>query len=139
MIYHLKKKYMKCYTFLIMQSKENIEFIVKMAKLDGFLNQLKISEDEFEKIIIGCAGKIDPPLTPDRKGALAKIEHLTGMTHEFKQQRLEELLSARMTDIHEYAGLFEKVRDQGTVCVLGNEAKIKKSSAHFDSMVKVFH
>jgi hypothetical protein len=61
------------------------------------------------------------------------------MTHEFKQQRLEELFSTRMTDIHEYAGLFEKVRDQGAVCVLGNEAKIKKSSAHFDSMVKVFH
>ena len=47
------------------------------------------------------------------------------MTHEFKQRRLEELLSTRMSDIREYAGLFEKVRDQGTVCALGNEGKIK--------------
>jgi len=48
-------------------------------------------------------------------------------------------LSTRMSDIREYAGLFEKIRDHGTVCVLGNEGKIKKSSAHFKNLVKVFH
>ena len=61
------------------------------------------------------------------------------MTHEFKQRRLEELLSTRLSDIREYAGLFEKVRDQGTVCALGNEGKIKQSSSHFENLVKVFH
>jgi Zn-dependent M16 (insulinase) family peptidase len=104
-----------------------------------FLSQLEIPKEEFEKIVIGCAGKIDPPLTPDRKGSIAKIEHLTGMNHELKQQRLEELLSTRMTDIREYASIFEKVRDEGTVCALGNEAKIKKSSSHFKNLIKVFH
>jgi Zn-dependent M16 (insulinase) family peptidase len=104
-----------------------------------FLSQLEIPENEFEKIVIGCAGKIDPPLTPDRKGSIAKIEHLTGMSHEFKQQRLEELLSTRMNDIRDYASVFEKVRDKGTVCALGNEAKIKKSSSHFKNLIKVFH
>jgi Zn-dependent M16 (insulinase) family peptidase len=104
-----------------------------------FLSQLEIPEEEFEKIVIGCAGKIDPPLTPDRKGSLAKTEHLTGLTHEFKQRRLEELLSTRMADIREYAGIFETIRDQGKVCALGNEGKIKKSSSHFKSLVKVFH
>jgi Zn-dependent M16 (insulinase) family peptidase len=107
--------------------------------IPGFLSQLEIQKEEFEKIVIGCAGKIDPPLTPDRKGSIAKIEHLTGMNHEFKQQRLEELLSTQMTDIREYASIFEKVRDEGTVCALGNEAKIKKSSSHFKNLIKVFH
>jgi len=104
-----------------------------------FLSQLEIPADEFEKIVIGCAGKIDPPLTPDRKGALAKTEHLTGLTQELKQQRLEELLSTQMTDIRGYAPIFEKIRDQGTICALGNEGKIKKSSSHFKNLVKVFH
>jgi hypothetical protein len=116
-----------------------VETLQVYDDIPEFLDQLKIPEEEFEKIIIGCAGKIDPPLTPDRKGSLAKIEHLTGMTHEFRQRRLEELLSTRMTDIREYAPMFEKVRDQGTVCALGNEAKIKKSSSHFKNLVKVFH
>ena len=89
--------------------------------------------------MIGCAGKIDPPLTPDRKGSLAKIEYLTGLTQEFKQRRLEELLATRREDVRQYAGLFETVRDRGTVCALGNENKIKKASSHFKSLVKVFH
>jgi len=32
---------------------------------------------------------------------------------------------------------FEKVRDEGTVCALGNEAKIKQSSSCFKNLVKV--
>jgi presequence protease len=116
-----------------------VETLQVYDDIPEFLSQLEIPEAEFEKVVIGCAGKIDPPLTPDRKGSLAKIEHLTGMTHEFKQRRLEELLSTRLSDIREYAGLFEKVRDQGTVCALGNEGKIKQSSSHFENLVKVFH
>ena len=106
--------------------------------IPGFLSHLDIPEEEFEKIVIGCAGKIDPPLSPDRKGSLSKTEYLAGMTHEFKQQRLEELMSTRLSDIRDYAGLFEQVRDQGTVCALGNESKIKKAASHFENQVKVF-
>ncbi|MEE8205466.1 MAG: insulinase family protein [Nitrospinaceae bacterium] len=116
-----------------------VETLQVYDDIPEFLSQLEIPEEEFEQIVIGCAGKIDPPLTPDRKGSLAKIEYLTGMTQEFKQRRLEELLSTRLSDIREYAGLFEKVRDQGAVCALGNEDKIKKSSSHFENLVKVFH
>ncbi|MEE8260569.1 MAG: insulinase family protein [Nitrospinaceae bacterium] len=116
-----------------------VETLEVYDDIPEFLSQLEIPREEFEKIVIGCAGKIDPPLSPDRKGSLAKIEYLTGMTHEFKQRRLEELLSTRMSDIREYAPVFEKVRDQGTVCALGNEGKIKKSSSHFKNLIKVFH
>ena len=116
-----------------------VETLQVYDDIPEFLHQLDIPEEEFEKIVIGCAGKLDPPLTPDRKGALAKIEHLTGLTQEFKQRRLEELLSTRLDDVREYAGLFETIRDKGTVCALGNESKIKKSASHFGKLVKVFH
>ena len=116
-----------------------VETLQVYDDIPEFLHQLEMSGDEFEKIVIGCAGKLDPPLTPDRKGSLAKIEHLTGMTHEFKQRRFEELLSTRLDDIREYAGLFETIRDKGSVCALGNESKIKNSASHFGHLVKVFH
>jgi Zn-dependent M16 (insulinase) family peptidase len=116
-----------------------VETLQVYDEIPEFLRQLEISEEEFEQIVIGCAGKVDPPLTPDRKGSISKVEHLTGITREFKEQRLEELLSTGLNDIREYAGLFEKVRDEGTVCALGNEAKIKQSSSHFKNLVKVFH
>jgi Zn-dependent M16 (insulinase) family peptidase len=108
-------------------------------EIPDFLSQLDISKEEFEKIVIGCAGKLDPPLTPDRKGSIAKIEYLTGMTQEFKQRRLDELLSTRLDDVRAYAPVFEKVRDYGHVCALGNEGKIKKSASDFENLVKVFH
>ncbi len=116
-----------------------VETLSVYDEIADFLNQLEMPADELEKIIIGTAGKLDPPLTSDRKGSIAKIEHLTGLTQEFKQRRVEELLSTRLDDVREYAGWFEKVRDQGTVCALGNEGKIKKSASHFDNLVKVFH
>ena len=116
-----------------------VETLQVYDDIPEFLNQLEIPEEEFEKIVIGCAGKLDPPLTPDRKGSLAKIEYLTGVTHEFKLRRLEELLATRLEDVRDYAGLFETIRDQGTVCALGNESKIKKASSHFKNLIKVFH
>lgn len=115
-----------------------VETLQAYDEIPEFLNQLDIPEEEFEKIVIGCAGKFDPPLTPDRKGSLAKIEYLTGLTQESKQRRLEELLSTRLGDVRQFSGAFEKVRDEGTVCALGNEGKINKSASHFQNLVKVF-
>ena len=83
-------------------------------------------------------GKLDPPLTADRKGSVSMVEHLTGITHDFKQQRRDELLSTRLDDIKAYADLFQKIKDTGHICVLGNEEKINKSKDIFDSTVKVF-
>jgi hypothetical protein len=90
-------------------------------------------------MIIGCVGKMDPPLTPDRKGSASMIDHLTGRTHELKQQYREELLSTSLEDLKGYAPLFEKIRDAGNVCALGNEDKLKKSKSVFGQLVKVFN
>ena len=67
------------------------------------------------------------------------IDHLTGRTHEMKQKIREELLSTRLGDLKDYAPLFEKIRDGGHVCALGNEDKLKKSKSVFSELVKVFH
>ena len=82
---------------------------------------------------------MDPPLTPDLKGKASMIDHLTGRTHEMKQKLREELLSTQLGDLKGYAPLFEKIRDEGHVCALGNEDKLKKSKSTFSQLVKVFH
>ena len=108
-------------------------------EITDFLNQLDLPSEELTKIIIGCVGKMDPPLTPDRKGSSSLIDHLTGRTHEMKQKYREELLSTRLEDIKSYAPLFEKIKDNGNVCALGNEDKLKKSKSAFRELVKVFN
>jgi presequence protease len=104
-----------------------------------FLCNLDLSSEELTKIIIGCVGKMNPPLTSDRKGSASMIDHLTGRTHELRQKFREELLSTQLEDLKGYAPLFEKIRDGGNVCALGNEDKLKKSKSVFGELVKVFH
>ena len=76
--------------------------------------------------------------TPDRKGSISMAETLTSVTHEFKQKVREELLSTKLEDVKEFAGLFQKIKETGAVCVLGNEEKIKNTQNVFDHMIKVF-
>ena len=103
-----------------------------------FLEHTDFSSEEITKFIIGCVGHLDPPLTPDRKGMLSMMEHLTDMTLEIKQKRRNELLSTTLQDLKNYAPLFRKIKDTGKICVLGNEEKIKKSKSIFDQTVKIF-
>jgi len=48
------------------------------------------------------------------------------------------LLSTKLEDVKEFSGLFQKIKETGAVCVLGNEEKIKNNKQVFDHMVKVF-
>ena len=107
-------------------------------QIGDYLETLDISDKELTKILIGCVGRLDPPMTADRKGSVSMVEYLTGKTYELKQKRRDELLSTRLDDIKSFAGLFRKIKESGNVCVLGNEEKIKKSKNRFDHLVKVF-
>ncbi len=127
------------YSLLSYRDPNLVETLAVYDEIADFLHHLELSSDELTKIIIGCVGKMDPPLTPDLKGKVSMIDHLTGRTHEMKQKLREELLSTRLGDLKNYAPLFEKIRDGGHVCALGNEDKLKKSKSVFGELVKVFH
>lgn len=107
-------------------------------EIPDFLKNLDFPPEEMTRFIIGCVGHLDPPLTPDRKGMFAMTEHLLGITPEIKQKRRDELLSTTLQDLNGYAPLFEKVREVGKICVLGNEERIMKSKSMFDHTVKIF-
>ena len=107
-------------------------------QIADYLENLDISDKELTKILIGCVGRLDPPLSADRKGSVSMVEYLTGKTYELKQKRRDELLSTCLKDIKSYSFLFRKIKESGYVCVLGNEEKIKQAKKRFDHLVKVF-
>jgi len=118
----------------------NLEETLKAYdRVCDFLATLDLSKEELTKNIIGCVGRLDPPLSADRKGNIAMIEQLTGKTYEMKQQRRDELLSTTLEDLRGFAPLFEKIRDNGKICVLGGEEKIKASEPLFDQVEKLIH
>jgi Zn-dependent M16 (insulinase) family peptidase len=116
--------------------KETLDIYDRTA---DHLAHLDLTGDELKKVIIGCIGSLDPPLTPDRKGSVSMIEHLTGKDWDLKQKHRQQLLGTTLKDIRKLAGLFETLRDSGTVCVLGNEEKLKQSKALFDELSPLFH
>jgi len=107
-------------------------------QIADYIENFNVSEKELTKILIGCVGRLDPPMTADRKGSASMVEYLTGKTYELKQKRRDELLSTRLEDIKSFAVLFRKIKESGNICVLGNDEKIKKSKNRFDHLVKVF-
>jgi len=108
-------------------------------EIADFVANLDLPDEELQKLIIGCMGKLDPPLTPDRRGSISMVDHLTGRTYAMKQKFREELLSTKLEDLKAYAGLFVKIKESGNVCVLGNEEKIKKSKPLFNELVNIFN
>ena len=59
-------------------------------QIGDYLETLDISDKELTKILIGCVGRLDPPMTADRKGSVSMVEYLTGKTYELKQKRRDE-------------------------------------------------
>jgi Zn-dependent M16 (insulinase) family peptidase len=108
-------------------------------QIADFVGNLDLPDEELQKLIIGCMGKLDPPLTPDRRGSISLVDHLTGRTYAMKQKFRKELLSTRLEDLKAFAGLFLKIKESGNVCVLGNEEKIKKSKPLFNELVNIFN
>ena len=103
-----------------------------------FIHKYELPDEELTKFIIGCVGRLDPPLTPDRKGSISMIDYLTGMTYEQRQLRREQVMGTTVDDVRSFAELFQQIRDRGNICVLGNEEKIKESEGLFNHLVNVF-
>ncbi|PIR01664.1 MAG: peptidase M16 [Nitrospinae bacterium CG11_big_fil_rev_8_21_14_0_20_45_15] len=125
------------YSFVSYRDPNLEETLKAYDETAQFLSKLDLSKEELTKTIIGCVGRLDPPLSADRKGSIAMVEQLTGKTYELKQQRREELLSTTLEDLRRFAPLFEQIRDKGKICVIGGEDKIKKSESLFGRLEKL--
>ena len=91
------------------------------------LQQLSLSREEVEKAIIGVIGDMDTYQLPDVKGYSSTLRYLTGETDELRQQRREQVLSARVEDFQKLGEALEEIRKRGSVVVLGGGDAIEKS------------
>ena len=107
-------------------------------RVPEFIRNFDCSRREMDKYIIGVISALDYPLTPERKGATADEDYITGFTQEDRQQIRDEVLSTRVEDIRAFADMVEAVMQQEHFCVFGNEAKLKESQELFDRLTPLF-
>ncbi|TDT63287.1 insulinase family protein [Fonticella tunisiensis] len=103
-----------------------------------YLLNFDASEREMTKYIIGTFSGIDYPLTPAMKGQRSTINYIRQLTQEDIQREREEVLNTKKEDIKGFAKLVKDAMEQGYICVLGNEDKIKLNKDLFNNLVTVF-
>lgn len=107
-------------------------------RVPEFIRFFDCKRREMEKYIIGDISRLDYPLTPEKQGALADDDLITGFTQEDRQQIRDEVLSTKIDDIRAYADMVEAIMARNHLCVFGNEVKLREAEALFDRLTPVF-
>ncbi len=100
------------------------EKIATLAVDDTILNQL----------IIGTYGNFTPHQGPAAQGASARNDFLSGITNEFRQQRIEEIIKTSNNDLKAFAPYFENFRRSPIRTTIGNKEKIMATDGLFEKI-----
>ncbi len=114
--------------------KETLE---TYAKTKEFLQNFNADEKGMTRFIIGTIAEMDSPMTPSQKGGQA-IQYFYDKTSrdDLAKERLEVLTTTR-DDIKNMQKMVEDIIAQKTICVYGNEEKIKANKDLFGSVVSI--
>lgn len=99
-----------------------------------FVKNFTANERDITKNIIGTISTLDIPLTPQAKGSRSLSILLSGLTYEDLKREREEIINITQEDIRSLSGLIRAVLDEGNICVIGNESKIKENSDMFNEV-----
>ncbi len=97
----------------------------------AYIKELKLSQRELEKYIIGTISSKDVPLSLAMKGEVADNLYFSKVSDFDKQKEREEILATNQASLKEFEKMLEDVLKQKVLCVLGNEEIVKKESHHF--------
>lgn len=92
-----------------------------------YLRELKLSEDELNKAVVGAIGELDTHLLPDAKGHTSLRRHLTGQDDVFRQQLREQILATTARDFTVFADALDHLARQGRVVVMGGETALNQA------------
>jgi Zn-dependent M16 (insulinase) family peptidase len=102
-----------------------------------FLRELKLTEDELTKAIIGAIGNLDAFQLPDAKGFTSMARYLTGETEAELQKFRDEILSMGEASFKAFADALEQVNQHGLITVLGSEEAIRKANTARGNFLQV--
>ena len=103
-----------------------------------YLKNFAASDRDMLKYIIGTISDMDIPLTPSMAGQRSFTAYLTGVTEERILKERGEVLSCTVEDIRGLADYIRAILDEEAICVLGNEALLKKEKSLFEHLEPLF-
>ncbi|PKN79488.1 MAG: peptidase M16 [Candidatus Cloacimonetes bacterium HGW-Cloacimonetes-1] len=103
-----------------------------------FVRGFDCSAKDLEKYIIGTISELDMPMSPERKGAIADDDYITGFTQADRQQIRTEILSTKLEDIRSYADMIESIMGNHHISVFGNETRLQEAKDLLAQITPVF-
>jgi presequence protease len=101
------------------------------------LKSFKMDESIFTSIKIGAYSSFDPLLSPYSKGKKSRDDLMCGITQEFLEKTICEILNTTQDDIRNTAGCFDKFTNTAFVSAIGNAEKIKKDAGLFSELIEI--
>ena len=107
------------------------------AAIPTILSNLSLSPRAMEQLIIGAYGSYDPHQSSAARGATARNEYLSGITHESKLQHLREIIATRPEDLQQFAEPFAEMLSKSHRAVIGNRSKIERDRQLFSQLTEL--
>lgn len=115
--------------------RETLEVYEKCA---DYLRSFAASDRDMVKYIIGTISDMDIPLSPYMAGNRSMIAYFTGTTEAQIKREREEVLNCNVEEIKRLADYVEAIMAEDAICVLGNEALIRKEASLFKNVEPLF-
>jgi Zn-dependent M16 (insulinase) family peptidase len=93
-----------------------------------FLRDLRLSQEELVKSIIGAIGVLDAYQLPDAKGFTSLTRYLTGMNDDLLQSLRDQVLTTTLADFKAFGEALAPVVQSGQVVVLGSPEAIQAAN-----------
>ncbi len=98
---------------------------------------LDLNRQALDQLIIGTYGSFNPHQSPAALGITARNEYLSGITPEFKQERIGEIIDTSVDTMRSYGPLFESLQQNSFRATIGNGEKIRDHVDLFDDIVEL--
>ncbi len=112
----------------------NVDKTVDVYKgMPDFLANPGLDQDDLDQLIIGSMTTFHYPLAPSSVNGLMIARHFKGMTKEMVDQRLNEALDTKLSDLASFKEQIQTALDADNLVVFGNKQKIESSAQKFDN------
>lgn len=106
-------------------------------QLQENIHNLDLSPQVMEQLVIGTYGSLDPHLAPAARGAIARNDYLSGITTDFKQQRIAQVLTSTVDELRGFAPYFTKMTSDSYRATIGNGEKIRAARQMYTELIEI--
>ncbi|MBD5522538.1 MAG: insulinase family protein [Lachnospiraceae bacterium] len=127
-------------SYFVSYRDPNLEKTIDVyEKATEYICNFDADERTMTQYIIGAVSELDMPMTPSARGTYSLAGYMTNYSYEQVQKERDELLATVPETIRGLAEYISAFMQDESLCVVGNEDKIKQQKEVFAETDYLFH